>query len=169
MDYQIKNPSVYGRSFDLEILNPTDFTLSYRQGGVLVETTSHFGENITSEEFDFKISSTLHYNDENGPGNYYFIINSREALLRYFNQNIDVVPVNLSANTVRVSFRDFSRNKAQDLVNAIDTLYLKYTIEEKNKATVQQIKFINEQLQQTEQKLGAFENYFENFTIDNKG
>ncbi len=168
VDYEIKDASIFDRAFELEILSQTEFTLSYQQRGAIIESSHGFGEDITTDQFDFRISVTSNYNDQNGPGNYYFIIHSREALLSYLERNLDVVPVNLNAKIIRVSFRDYNRNKAKDLVNAIDTLYLKYTLEEKNKATVQQIQFINEQLRQTEHKLAEFEDYFENFTIDNK-
>src|SRR5690606_40564474 len=99
---------------------------------------------------------------------YYFIFNSDRALLNYLSNNLSVEPLNLNANTIRLSFTDHNRYKAQDLVNAIDTLYLNYTQEEKNKANKQRIEFLDQQLAQTETRLEAYENYMEDFTISNK-
>src|SRR5690606_17094842 len=98
----------------------------------------------------------------------YFIINSEKAQLDYLSNNLTVEPLNLNANTIRLSFTDHNRYKARDLINAIDTLYLNYTQEEKNKANKQRSAFLDEQLAQTEGRLEAYENYIENFTISTK-
>src|SRR5690606_32781780 len=99
---------------------------------------------------------------------YYFIINSEKAQLDYLSDNLTVEPLNLNANTIRLSFTDHNRYKARDFINAIDTLYLNYTQEEKNKANKQRIAFLDEQLAQTEDRLEAYESYIEDFTISNK-
>src|SRR5690606_23676561 len=70
--------------------------------------------------------------------------------------------------TIRLSFSDYNRYKARDLVNAIDTLYLNYTQEEKNKANKQRIEFLDQQLTQTEIRLEAYEDYIEDFTISTR-
>jgi len=170
VDYVFKNRTILDQKFDVEILNRQNFVLSYSRGGKEHTNTYDFGEIISNPDFEFVITLTSNYNNEAGNGNglYFFIIHSKESLIDYFANNLEVEPVNLNANTIKISLKDHNKYKARDLVNAIDTLYLNYTIEEKNKATRQQISFINEQLEQTEQKLEAFEDYFENFTISNK-
>ena len=90
------------------------------------------------------------------------------SLIKYLENNISVEPLNLTANTIRISFRDHNRFKARDLVNAIDTIYLRYTKETKNKANQQKIDFLDDQLLLTQSKLQDYESYFESFTIRNK-
>src|SRR5690606_9919600 len=63
---------------------------------------------------------------------------------------------------------DHNKYKAQDIVAIIDSVYLKLTLEEKNKANNQKISFLDSLLSETEDKLGHFENYFEDFIIKNK-
>jgi tyrosine-protein kinase Etk/Wzc len=99
---------------------------------------------------------------------YYFIENSKASLLNYFLQNIDVVPLNFNANTIKISFKDFNAQKAQDIVNKIDSLYLSYSYEQKNVVNKQKIEWLNKELNQVEKKMEDFENYFETFTIQNK-
>ena len=152
----------------VEILNSKQYKLKYPVDGIEKVETYDFGDKVNNAFFDFSIYPTRYYDPLSSNGSYYFIFNSDKALLNYLGNNLSVEPLNLNANTIRLSFTDHNRQKAQDLVNAIDTLYLNYTQEEKNKANKQRIEFLNQQLTQTETRLEAYENYMEDFTISNK-
>ena len=54
------------------------------------------------------------------------------------------------------------------MVNTIDSVYLEYSQEEKTKENKQKIEWLNEELKQIEGQLEEYENYFENFTIENR-
>lgn len=164
----LKTSIFYNKPVHVDILDNKKFRLSYNLGNEEVSGVYGFGEKIETENFIFKIYLTNHYSPPSGNANYYFIINSESALVNYLEQNLTVEPLNFNANTIRISFTDHNRYKARDLVNAIDTLYLNYTQEEKIKANKQKIDFLNKTLQQTESRLEAYEDYFEDFTIDNK-
>jgi capsular exopolysaccharide synthesis family protein len=99
---------------------------------------------------------------------YYFVLNSREKLLAYLKTYSKIVPLNFEANTIRISFQDFNPLKARDIVNKIDSVYLSYSHEQKNLANRQKINWINDELSQLEVKMESYENYFENFTLQNK-
>ncbi len=99
---------------------------------------------------------------------YFFIVNSRDGLLNYLARNISVSPLNFSANTIRISLKDFNALKAHDIVNKIDSLYLLYSNEQNNLTNKQKIDWLNNELEQVEEKMESFENYFENFTLQNK-
>ena len=81
----------------------------------------------------------------------------------YLASNITVEPLDFNAKTISISFKDYNRYKARDVLTAVDTLYIYYTQQQKNKANQQKIDFLNEQLRQTELQLSELENYFENF------
>ncbi|MCZ6693878.1 MAG: polysaccharide biosynthesis tyrosine autokinase [Bacteroidetes bacterium] len=168
IDYKLHNRALYDIKFDLDLINDKEFRLSYQGDGQEIVNEYRFGLPFSTPHFDFVVNLSPFYNPETSPGKYFFTINSRPALIKYIEKNIQVIPLNLNANIIRIAFKDYSPYKAGDLVNAIDTLYLDYTRQEKNKATKQQIDFINTQLEQTEKKLEAFEDYFESFTIENK-
>jgi capsular exopolysaccharide synthesis family protein len=99
---------------------------------------------------------------------YFFIINSRDLLLDYLLTNLIAEPLNFNANTVRISFKDYNAFKAQDILNKIDTLYLQYSNEQKNLANKQKIDWVSKELVTIESKMEGYENYFENFTLQNK-
>ena len=99
---------------------------------------------------------------------YFFIINSRDLLLDYLLTNLTAEPLNFNANTIRISFKDHNAFKAQDILNKIDTLYLQYSNEQKNLANKQKIDWVSNELVTIENKMEGYENYFENFTLQNK-
>lgn len=157
----------FDRSIDLEILNKSSFMLQYDLGGGITSQSYTFNDTITTKDFKMVVQLASDYTPVI-EGKYFFTINSKGSILNYINDNLIVEPLDFKANTITISFKDYNRQKAQDIVYAIDTLYIYYTQLEKNKANNQKINFLNEQLSQTELKLTELENYFENFTIDNK-
>jgi len=165
---EIKYQGVYNRPFRVEIINTNQFILSYTIDGQHFESTYSFGEKIETEHFMFKIELTDYYQHGTQDNEFFFYVYSRQYLLDYIADNMSVIPLNLNANTIQISFKGYNRFKARDLVHAIDTIYLNYTQEEKNKANSQRIAFLNQQLESTEQRLADFEDYFERFIINNK-
>ena len=99
---------------------------------------------------------------------YYFVINSPQSILDYITKNLSVEPLNFNAKTIRISFKDFNALKAQAIVGKIDSLYLQFSNEQKNLASSQKISWLNHELRDIEDRMGGYENYFENFTISNR-
>ena len=159
--------SLFDKPIDLEIVDGTSYILQYELDGKITSNSFHFRDTASTD--DLKIYAEL--TSDNYPnivGKYFFTLNTQGTILNYINKNLTVVPLDFKANTITISFNDYNSRKAQNIVYAIDTLYIYYTQLEKNKATKQKINFLNEQLTQTENKLTELENYFENFTIENK-
>lgn len=168
IDYKIYNQAYYDRPFYLDVVDNDRCKLTYSQDNVSIEKEYNFGEIIENGHFLLKISKTPNYNADISGEDYFFVINSRNSLINYLSSNLTVEPLNLNANTIQVSFSDYNKYKARDLVNAIDTIYLNYTREEKNKANTQKVQFLDERLSETENRLNDFEDYLEDFTIQNK-
>ncbi len=168
VEWEIKNGSFYNMPIDITLLNENSFSLQYKMNGKEHSNEYAFNSKITNENFTFKVKKTNYFNSEILDERFYFIINSQEKLVRYLENNITVEPLNLNAQTIKVTFQDYNRFKAHDLVNAIDTLYLRYTYNQKNKANENKILYLNEQMEETEKILGQYEEYFEHFTIENK-
>jgi tyrosine-protein kinase Etk/Wzc len=99
---------------------------------------------------------------------FFFTINSRARLLEFLTTNLKIEPINYEANTIRVSLKDFNPTKVHTIVNKIDSVYLTYSNEQKNRANRQKIDWLNKELTQVEIKMQNFENYFEDFTLKNK-
>ena len=168
VEYTIKNPAFYDRPMDLEIINQDQYVLAYTAGDEVVTRAYHFGEEVETPDYRFVISLTEHYEPGRDDVAYYFTINSDRALVSYLGGNMSVEPVNFNAKTIRIRFEGYNQKKVRDLVHIIDSVYLEYTQEKKNQATQQKLSFLDDQLKSIEERLSTYEDYFENFTIDNK-
>lgn len=151
--------------FYIDFTGGNSFSIQQGENGNKVSGT--FGKTLTMGDFKFTIDKTPSF-DPAASDDYYFIINSREALLDYLSTNISVEPLNFNANTIKISFKDFNALKAYTIVNTIDSLYINYSNEQKNLTNKQKIEWLNNELSQVEGKMEGFENYFENFTLKNK-
>ncbi len=168
VEYELLDPSFYDKPIDVEILNEEQFVLSYGSEEEKQSRAYRFGEEIITPHFQLLVSLTDFYKPDHDDTKYYFTINSHQALVAYLGSNMTVEPLNFNANTIRVGFKGYDRNKVRDLVHVIDSVYLQYTQEKKNQATEQKLTFLDDQLNTIEQRLTKYEDYFENFTIDNK-
>ncbi|NNF35405.1 MAG: tyrosine protein kinase, partial [Saprospiraceae bacterium] len=166
--YELYDGLYYNTPFDLSLTNDQEFNFSVESIDGNQKQNFAFGDTIKTGSYKMVLNKTQYFNEDLLDEQFYFIINNHETLVKYLEDNITVEPLNLNANSIRITFRDYNKYKAHDLVNAIDTLYLKYTNQEKNQANANKIIYLDEQLRDIEQTLEDFESYFENFTIDNK-
>ena len=168
VEYTNMAPWAYDKFFTVSIQNEQEYILSYPGESGIPDKLCRFGEEIQDEQLTVRLTLNLTPEQIAEQQLYSFRINSHNSLINYLENNITVEPLNLTANTIRISFRDHNRYKARDLVNAIDTIYLRYTKEAKNKANKQKIDFLDDQLLLTQSRLQDYETYFESFTIRNK-
>ncbi|MGL1885291.1 MAG: polysaccharide biosynthesis tyrosine autokinase [Reichenbachiella sp.] len=168
VEFKTLNPIILDRPFDLQIIDDTHYILSYEINGVMEQSNHEFGELVINDFVELKITPTNYFAGQKYLVDFYFILNSKAALTRYFEQNLKVEPLNFNANTIKISLSDYNKYKAQNLLKAVDTIYLAYTKHAKNLAVEQKIKFLTDQMEKTSKELEAFEDYFEDFTIQNR-
>jgi tyrosine-protein kinase Etk/Wzc len=168
VEYSIVNPAFYDKRFDVNILNDSEFILSYEMNGEEVSEKYFFGAMINSPDFNFKITTTSNYNPSYKDSYNFFTINSKGYLFNLLNNNLEVNILNLDANTIEIAFKDYDKGKARDIVSAICQIYLNETIENKSRAQEQTINFLNEMLENTEAKLVQSEVQLESFITKNK-
>lgn len=166
VEYKLLTSKLVDRQINIEILDNTSFKISLDVENKN-DQTHKFGQLIKTNDIELIIFSTPNIITNNEPY-HYFILNSRDALIKYLESNLSIVPLNLNANTIKISFTDHNAAKSRDLVNAIDSLYLDYSQEEKNLENKQKINWLNSELKNIETQLEGFEDYFENFTIENR-
>ncbi len=158
VDYIVKNDLFYDIPFDLQIINANEFIFKYKSGNTEISNKYSFNRVIENENFKIIIhpinSSIKDYTDVK----FYFIINSNFALNNYLSKNLRVEILNPTANIIGIYFKDHSGQKARDIVNTIDSVYLNKTIEEKDKSSIQKIGFMDQQLIKIEDSLELYEN-----------
>ena len=141
------------------------FTLTVGNEGE--EVSGKYNTPLTVRGVTLKIDKNKNFSKGDEVG-YFFIINSRDLLLDYLLTNLTAEPLNFNANTIRISFKGHNPYKAQDILSKIDTLYLQYSNEQKNLANKQKIDWVSNELVTIENRMEDYENYFENFTLQNK-
>ena len=167
--YTIRDEYILDRKFMITVLDAERYLLNLPgQTAEEMGQEYRFGETISTPALDLRLEPTVRLTPNYYGETVYFIINSENALINYIEQNLVVRPLNVNANTIRVSFSDYNRNKARDVVQAITSIYQSYTQTQKQQANQQKIEFLDDQLTQTESRLDRYEQYFETFTIENK-
>lgn len=162
--YRAKSDDLYNKPIKFEEINDRTFRLTHGDGH---EVQGHYGEKLSLLNSELVLSRDRSFmkGDEIG---YFFIVHSRDAMLSYLENNFTAEPLNYNANTIRVALQDHNPYKAQSILNRIDTLYLNFSYEQKNLANRQKIEWLSEELAQIEKRMEGFEDYFENFTLENK-
>lgn len=162
--YYSKNHSLYNTRINFHETSPENFELSLEHGE---KVSGRYNKLVTLRDLDIILArnNSFQKSDEIG---YFLLIRSRDVLLSDLSRNLTAEPLNFNANTVRVSFRDFNALKAQYILGKIDSIYLQYSNEQKNLANKQKIEWVSHELSNIEKKMEDFEDYFENFTLENK-
>jgi tyrosine-protein kinase Etk/Wzc len=150
----------------LEELDGDSFVLNLGESGR--EVRGRYHEPLRIDDLELTIRRNPGFEKGEDDIDFFFIINSRDVLLNYLISNLSVEPLNFYAKTLRVAFKDNNPQKAQAIIRTIDAVYLKYSHEQKNLANKQKIDWLNNELRQIETKMEGYENYFKQFTLQNK-
>jgi tyrosine-protein kinase Etk/Wzc len=165
VEFSNQNHEYLNRPIYFNFKDPSTYVLKFEGGTTAVE--GKIGQKLKLGKVDLIVRKTPFYESHHDE-DYFFILHSRDYLIRYLQENITVAPLNFNANTIKITFRDFNPQKANHIVNKIDSIYLSYSNELKNQTNRQKISWLNNELAQIEQKMEGYENYFENFTLQNK-
>jgi len=93
----------------------------------------------------------------------FFKINDLDEVTNRYIKNLTVYPLNSSAKTINIGFKDNNPLKCKDLVTAVADEYIKYDIEERSKSSKKILEFIDNQLDKYYNKLKVSEKRIEEF------
>ena len=165
VSYEATAKRLYNIPIYVDDVGAASFTLTIGNKGE--EVSGKYNTPVTVRGVTLRINKNKNFSKGDEVG-YFFIINSRDLLLDYLLTNLTAEPLNFNANTIRISFKGHNPYKAQDILSKIDTLYLQYSNEQKNLANMQKIDWVSNELVTIENRMQDYENYFENFTLQNK-
>lgn len=159
-------PSCYNTVFRLEETKVgEEFVL--RWGDPMMEVKGKFNAPVVLNGCEFIVTKNFDFKEVENV-DFFFVVNSRDVLLRYLSNNLSVDPLNFSAKTIRLSFKDNNAEKAQAIIKAISNLYLDYSYEQKNEANRRKIQWLNNEMAEIEFQMDGYEDYFKKFTLQNK-
>ena len=155
--------TLYDREYVVSFINKYQFKLFEKDGDESKAKTYAIGDIIQLGKFKFALQWSSVKEHDIDKKEYIFKINSRGNLISYLLGQLMVEASSTEARTLTIAFTDNNADKARDIVNAYDTVYLKQSIEKKQKSQEQTLKFIETQIESTAGKLEEYENNIENF------
>ena len=123
------NSSIYNQKINVRLVGENNIEIWIDEDDTNILRTK-FNKEIYFLNSSFKLLKTKYYNNKMLFQEYYFIPNSKDKLMSYLSQNLSVTPENISAKTIEISFSDHNKFKAKTIVNVVDSVYLKKTIEQ---------------------------------------
>ncbi|MDH5474181.1 MAG: polysaccharide biosynthesis tyrosine autokinase [Cyclobacteriaceae bacterium] len=167
VNYKLSDERLLDKEIDVNFISETKYKLGYHINGNKIENVYNLGDTILVEGSELVINKTKYLEGQNEE-NYFFVIKSLDALYQYFENNLEVHPLNFQANTIKINLKDHNRYKARELVDIINSIYLIYSQEQKTIENNSKINWLNEELGNIEKRLEEYEDYFEKFTITNR-
>lgn len=165
-EFVMIDENLYGKKFNIEIVDKHTFILS--DENLENENTYLFGEQISQIGIKLKINLQTEFSDLLIAKKFFFVFNNKNSQLKYLNTNLLVDVLNPDAGTLKVSFSDNNPTKARDVVNTIDTVYLREGLAEKYRSSEQTIKYLEDHLKENEKNMERYEMAIQNFIIKNK-
>lgn len=136
------------------------------------KATVKIGEKYKSEDFNF----TIYLNKEIGEpeiedikkNKYFFSINDVEYLTNYYRAKLIVNLNEKQSSVLTLSISGPMSEQSTAFINKLSEIYLRNNLEEKNKASINAISFINTQLAIVTDSLKIVEQKLQNFRVENK-
>ncbi len=126
-------------------------------------------EIIEDKDYKFRILLNGDVNPEQIAGKtYMFRFLDKNDIVRRYQNNLEVKPVNPEVSVVEMSIKTKSPNKDLDFIHTLINLYLTKNLERKNHLASNTILFINNQLSDISDSLSYAESKLENFRATNQ-
>jgi capsular exopolysaccharide synthesis family protein len=167
VDFLVKNPAVYNVPFYL-VFGKDTYSLRFK-----IQKKEHYFESLPYDRpFEhslFNLEVFVLQPDIIASGRtYHFEQHNDDYLFNYLASSLSVTIDNQAANTIRLSFRDYTPAKAIAILNAVSNNYLSKTIENKNIAYEQSIAYLDTQLGLVGDTLAFFEKQLASYKDTNK-
>ena len=158
-----ENNVAFDNPIDVTFNSMSSFVVSLKFKEATIEVVGQVGKTVDLNGFRFVVRRSPSFTEENIKVPYFFKVHSNSALYNYIRNNLNVVILNPSANTIQLTFQDHNSLKAACIINSIDSIYLESTLESKRLEQEQVISYINDQLDNTAKSLESSEIQLEDF------
>jgi tyrosine-protein kinase Etk/Wzc len=155
--YSDPSNTIYDKNFFVNFQNEFEFKVLLDGENEANAKAYKVGDIIEMGNFKFALQWCNGNQLVNSQKEYIFTINSQSALVTYLLNHLEVEASSTEARTVSIAFSDNNLQKAKDIVNAYDTVYLRHSLEKKQKSQEQTLKFIESQIEITAKKLESYE------------
>jgi len=158
-----------GKRVDIKILSDDSYQLTIDADSY--EGEHSFGEHFTEFGFDFTIyprDVNVSPHIEGSSNRYYFYFTTPAALANNYRYKLSVSPIEEEATLVTLTVSGLVPEQEADYLNTLMQAYINLGLSWKNRAAVQTIEFIEEQLGFISDSLTRAESKMENFRFNNR-
>ncbi len=121
------------------------------------------GTLINSDEFSFTILLNEQFNPKSENNNFRFRFHTKTALIEKYSDALKVTYPDELTTILKISVRDFNRQKAIDFLTKLSEIYTLDNLGKKNENANRTIQFIDSQLENISDSLNISENRMESF------
>jgi tyrosine-protein kinase Etk/Wzc len=150
----------FNREIFVTFKNETEFEIGFENQKPL---THKIGDIINFNSYKIALKRNQEMPGIQGQKDFLFVMHDESYLTNYLLNNLEVNIVNKEAKTISIAFQGHNKEKNIDIVNAFDSVYLKHSLEKKQKSQDQSIQFIESQIENTSKLLEESELEIENF------
>src|SRR5690606_31558508 len=105
-------------------------------------------EHISNEDFDviIKAIDEKHFDAAMNDNELIFVFNSNKSDTERLISNLTILPLDVNAKTISISFRGYNAQMCHDLTQGIANAFFRFDEEQKRKGSENVLKFIDVQL-----------------------
>jgi tyrosine-protein kinase Etk/Wzc len=147
MPFELKDSALCGLPVYIRYENglvKLNYTFQGQNFGASGKLESH----IQSKHFDvvFKAVDLHAFANSSKENQLYFIFNERASLTQRLLPNLTILPIDVAAKTIQISYRGYNPMLCNDIVQAVSTAFFEYDEELKKKSSDNILQFIDLQL-----------------------
>ena len=151
VDANIKDNSIIGTPFYIQMITPNKGKITYTLNGKLNTRDFNVNQKIYLKEADFIISVTNYeeirkQQEALKKTSYYFRLNNLLNLTSEYYPRMEIKVLSEAAKTIKIIFKDNNAQKTADIVNAILNEFKTYDVEKRGESSKKVIEFLNTQI-----------------------
>ncbi|TNE74208.1 MAG: hypothetical protein EP333_06040, partial [Bacteroidetes bacterium] len=131
--------------------------LRYNKGGKQVELNGKLNQRIQNDDFDVVIKAVdeVHFDKAMEENELFFVFNSTKSVSERLITGLTIMPLDVNAKTISISFRGYNAQMCHDLTSAVANSFFKFDEELKRRGSENVLSFIDVQLDSLSTELKA--------------
>ncbi len=160
------NPRYYERPFDLRVVDPDHFELSYDGGSGIVSKVYRFGQDVVENDFLLRVDKSAQLTSSSfekvTASDYQFVRHSRSWLVNKYKSGMQVE--NLEYTTIlQVTVEDEIPARAKMFLDTLSREYITYTLQSEFDINQNTLNYIDKQLEEVTVILNRFEDELQHY------
>ncbi|MCC6576471.1 MAG: polysaccharide biosynthesis tyrosine autokinase [Flavobacteriales bacterium] len=160
------NPRYYERPFDLRVVDPEHFELSYDGGTGIVSKVYAFGQDVVENDFLLRVDKSAQLTagsfEKVTASDYQFVRHSRSWLVNKYKSGMQVE--NLEYTTIlQVTVEDEIPARAKMFLDTLSREYINYTLQSEFDINQNTLNYIDKQLEEVTVILNRFEDELQHY------